>query len=117
MDQNMTRFHRRVTQIERASSARLPRNMHMRPDGLVVYRRPFLRFGIPWRSLILAVLCCFLLKGLMIWHQGTDAYQARLNAMQAETTGHQIAARLLSMDPVSTWIAAQVTAVVGTPPQ
>jgi len=114
MDPNMLRFHRRVNNIERGAAARLPRNMYVRPDGLVGYRRPIWRPGIPWRSLMLAGICVLALKGFMIWHQGPDAYAARLAGLENGTRGAQIAAQVLSMDPVSTWLADGLTLVLGT---
>ena len=114
MDPNMLRFHRRVNKIERGAAARLPRNMYVRPDGLVSYRRPIWRPGIPWRSLMLVAACVLALKGFMIWHQGPDAYAARLAGLEAGTRGGQIAAQVLSMDPVSTWLADGLTLALGT---
>lgn len=116
MDQNLSRFNQRVNRIERSASARLPRNMHIRSDGLVEYRKPLWRPGIPWRSLTLALACFLALKGFMIWHQGETGYAARLAELETGTTGGQIAARVLSMDPASTWIAQQISAVIGAPP-
>lgn len=117
MDSNANRFNQRVTRIERAASGRLPGHVHVRPDGLIVQRRPMWRPGIPWRGIVMAVLCCFLLKGFMIWHQGPQGYVVRLDALSDGSVGHQVAARVLSMDPVSVWVAAQVTLILGAPPQ
>lgn len=116
MDPNMSRFNQRVNRIERSASARHSRNIRIRRDGLIEYRKPIWRPGIPWRSLALAAFCCLALKGFMIWHQGEAAYADRLAGLEADTTGGQIAARLLSMDPASTWIAAQLSNVIGAPP-
>ena len=116
MDPNMSRFYQRVNRIERGAAARLPRNMYIRPDGLVSYRRPIWRPGIPWRSLMLVAACILALKGFMIWHQGPDAYAARLAGLEAGTRGGQIAAQVLSMDPVSTWLANGLTLALGVPP-
>jgi hypothetical protein len=116
MDSNMSRFNQRVNRIERGAAAHIPQNMYLRPDGLVAYRRPIWRPGIPWRSMILAAICILALKGFMIWHQGTDAYAERLAGLQSGTRGAQIAAQVLSMDPVSTWLAESLTLVLGAPP-
>jgi len=116
MDPNLSRFHQRVNRIERGAAARLPRNMHIRADGLVEYRRPLLRAAIPWRGLMLVAACALALKGIMIWHQGTDAYAERLAGLETGTRGARIAARVLSMDPVSTWLADGLTLVLGAPP-
>lgn len=116
MDPNLSRFNQRVNRIERRAAAQIPRNMYIRPDGLVGYRRPIWRPGIPWHSLMLAVICALALKGFMIWHQGTEAYADRLAGLQSGTRGAQIAAQVLSMDPVSTWLADSLTLVLGAPP-
>lgn len=116
MDPNMSRFNQRVNRIERSAAARLPRNMHVRADGLVEYRRPIWRPGIPWRSLMLAGICILALKGFMIWHQGEAAYAARLSTLEAGTRGARIAAWVLSMDPVSTSAADGLTWLLGAPP-
>lgn len=117
MDPNVNRFNQRVTRIERATSGHLPGHVHVRADGLIVQKRAIWRPSIPWHSIMLAVLCCFLLKSAMIWHQGPQEYAARLAILSDGTTGHQIAARVLSMDTVSSWLAAQFTAILGAPPR
>jgi hypothetical protein len=116
MDSNMSRFNQRVNRIERGAVAHIPQNMYMRPDGLVAYRRPIWRPGIPWRSLMLTAICVMALKGFMIWHQGTGAYADRLAGLQSGTRGAQIAAQVLSMDLVSIWLAESLTLILGAPP-
>jgi len=113
MDPNMSRFNQRVNRIERGAVARLPRNMYLRPDGLVAYRRAIWRPGIPWRSLMLVAICVLALKGFMIWHQGTGAYAARLATLEAGTRGARIAAQVFSMDPVSMWLSEAMALVLG----
>jgi hypothetical protein len=113
MDVNYNRFQDRLRRIEGTGSG-----VSVRPDGLVVPRRARrLRLGFPWRSLMLAVTCCFLLKGLMIWHQGEPAYAARLAELAAEEgTGPRVAVWVLSMDPVSLWLGRGLTDLLGRPP-
>jgi len=116
MDPNISRFNQRVNRIERGAAARLPRNMYVRPDGLVGYRRPIWRPGIPWRGLLLVAVCVLALKGFMIWHQGEGAYAARLAELETGTRGAQIAVQVLSMDPVSIWLADSLALFLGAPP-
>ncbi len=118
MDHNQNRFQERVGRINRSSAARLPSNVHIQSDGLIVQRRGRrFRPGIPWRSVVLAVFCCLMLKGFMIWNQGAVSYRDRLAVLDGGSMGQQIAARLLSMDPASVWISEQMTAFLGPPPQ
>jgi hypothetical protein len=115
MDANYNRFQERLRKLDHASAAD-DRGVVVRPDGLVVPRRRRVRLSFPWRSLVLAVICCFLLKGFMIWHQGEARYSARLADLSGQTAGHQAAAWVLSMDPVSSWIGTALTDTLGRPP-
>ena len=115
MDANYNRFQERLRRLDQ-SVARDESGVIVRPDGLVMPRRRRIRLSFPWRSLALAVTCCFLFKGFMIWHQGAADYAARLAELSVQTPGHQAAAWLLSMDPVSSWIGATLTDAIGRPP-
>jgi hypothetical protein len=117
MDANYDRFQNRLRRIEGAHGPGAAAGLTVRSDGLVVPRkRPGLKLGVPWRSLMLAATCCFLLKGFMIWHQGEAGYAACLTDLEAQGGGHATAAWLLSMDPVSVAIAGLMTDVIGRPP-
>ena len=115
MDANYNRFQERLRRLDHSAAAQ-DHAVVVRPDGLVVPRRRRIRLSFPWRSLALALVCCFLFKGFMIWHQGTAGYQARLEELSDQTMGYQTAAWLLSMDPVSAWIGATLTDALGRPP-
>ncbi|MGI3186688.1 hypothetical protein [Nioella aestuarii] len=115
MDANYNRFQERLRRLDHSSLAD-DRGVVVLPDGLVVPRRRQIRLSFPWRSLALAVICCFLLKGFMIWHQGEAQYSARLADLSDQTAGHQAAAWILSMDPVSSWIGMALTDTLGRPP-
>ncbi len=65
---------------------------------------------------MLAVVCCFLLKAGLIWHQGEAAYAARLETLQGQSQGHRVAAWLLQLDPVSVTLARQATIWLGPAP-
>lgn len=114
MDANYNRFQERLRRIEGAAGA----DVTVRPDGLIVRRRRVRsRLRFPWHSMALAVTCCFLLKGAMIWHQGEAAYAARLSEMQGGDRGQQAAAWLLAVDPVSGAIGAALRETLGPPPR
>lgn len=115
MDANYNRFQERLRRLDNGSATD-GRGVVVRPDGLVVPRRRRVRLSFPWRSLALAVICCLLLKGFMIWHQGEAGYAARLADLSARTAGHRAAAWILSMDPVSSLIGATLTDMLGRPP-
>lgn len=115
MDANYNRFQERLRRLDHSASTD-DRGVVVRPDGLVVPRRRRFRLSFPWRSLALAVICCFLFKGFMVWHQGEAGYTARLAELSEETPGHQAAAWILSLDPVSSWIGATLTDTLGRPP-
>jgi len=106
MDANYNRFQERLRRIDGA--APLPAGARR--------RRSRRRIGLPWRSLVLAITCCFLLKGVMIWHQGAADYAARLAVLEDQGGGHRVAAWLLSIDPVSGWIGSTLNATIGPPP-
>lgn len=117
MDANTRRFHERLQRIEGASAPQTSREQRVRPDGLIVtVRRRRGRLRVPWRSLMLALTCCFLLKAGLIWHQGEAAYAVRLAALQDQSQGHRVAAWLLATDPVSVALARQATYWIGPAP-
>lgn len=115
MDVNHDRFQERLRRLDPSAGA-ADRDVIIRPDGLVAPRRRRVRLSFPWRSLTLAVICCFLLKGFMIWHQGEADYSARLAVLSDRTPGHQATAWFLSIDPVSSWIGSTLTDTLGRPP-
>lgn len=115
MDANYDRFQERLRRMN-PSGAGEGHGVVVQPDGLVVPRRRRVRLSFPWRSLILAVICCFLFKGFMIWHQGEADYAARLAELSDQSTGHRAAAWVLSMDPVSVWIGTTLRDAIGRPP-
>lgn len=108
MDANYNRFQERLRHINGAAGSGQPAGARRRQK-----RR---RIGVPWRSLLLAVTCCFLLKGFMIWHQGEADYAARLAVLEDRGGGHLVASRLLAIDPVSAWIGGTMTGLIGPPP-
>jgi hypothetical protein len=115
VDANYNRFQERLRRLDHTSASD-DSGVVVRPDGLIVPRRRRIRLSFPWRSLALAVTCCFLFKGFMIWHQGAAEYSARLAELSDQTAGHQAAAWLLAMDPISAWIGATLTDALGRPP-
>lgn len=115
MDANYNRFQDRLRRIEQPR-AQGGRDVVVRPDGLVVPRRRRVHLSMPWRSVTLAVICCLLLKGVMIWHQGAPGYGARLEELRSNGAGHRVAAWVLAMDPVSVAIGAALTRMIGRPP-
>lgn len=115
MDANHDRFQERLRRIDHSVSPS-DQGVVVRPDGVVVARRRRLRLSVPWRSATLALICCFLLKGFMIWHQGEADYAARLADLSARSSGHRAAAWILALDPVSAWIGDRLTQTLGRPP-
>ena len=115
MDANYNRFQERLRRIDH-SAADMDHSVVMRPDGLVVPRRRRLRLSVPWRSVTLAIICCFLLKGFMIWHQGEADYATRLADLDDRTAGYRAAAWVLGLDPISSWIGSVLTDTLGRPP-
>jgi len=115
MDANYSRFQERLRRIDHSVSS-ADQGVVVRPDGLVVPQRRKLRLSVPWRSVTLALICCFLLKGFMIWHQGEADYAARLADLGTRGAGHQVAAWILALDPVSVWIGDTLTQTLGRPP-
>lgn len=114
MDANHNRFQERLRRIEGGAV----QSRTVRPDGLIVpRRRRSLVVRVPWRSVMLALVCCFLLKGGLIWHQGAVEYADRLAELEGQGGGHAVAAWILSIDPLSAAIANGMTGMIGPPPR
>jgi len=107
-DPNMANFYGRIARIQRAhakghgfeANGTLGRSHHFRP---VRQRRPMLRL------LIFVFICVFGLKGTILYNVGPESYTARLQRLQSGEEFDKLGAWLMQADPVTVWVAAQIT--------
>ncbi|MBF9029145.1 hypothetical protein HKCCE3408_01940 [Rhodobacterales bacterium HKCCE3408] len=80
---------------------------------MVPQTRSRLRFHFPWRALLAGFVTIVLVKGFLIYWLTTDGYVARMEDMLAGSKYQELAAHVLTPDPVSTWTAARMADIAG----
>jgi hypothetical protein len=79
-------------------------------DGLMVSqpRRQQLKF--PWRILAVIAALFFVFKGLLMAGLGEEEFAARAFSLQAGTPVEQVGGWVMQPDPLTVWVANQVSA-------
>lgn len=109
-DANLASFYGRIARIERAhakgygfeANGALGRSHYFRP---VRQRRPLLRV------MIFAFVCVFGMKGAILHNVGFDSYEARIARLESGREFDKLGASLMQADPVTIWVASQITVV------
>lgn len=113
MSDQTTTFQDRVGQIRKTHSRRDPHSYTVRADGLVVPRtRSRLRFYFPWRAIVTGFLIVVLAKASMIAALGQEGYVAQVNTLLEGAVYQEVAASILTPDPVTSWTAERITAAI-----
>ena len=107
-DPNLANFYGRIARIERAhargygfeANGTLGRSHYFRP---VRQRRPLLRV------LIFVLVCAFGMKGVILHNVGPQSYDARVARLAAGQEFDKLGAWLMQADPVTVWVADQIT--------
>ena len=81
-------------------------------DGLVVARVRRRGPSFPWKGVALCFLAFFIFKGFMLAQLGEATYNDRVAKLQAGTVIEQTGAYVMSVDPVTNWVAAQIQSVL-----
>ena len=66
------------------------------------------RFRFPWRAIAMIFAGLLLFKATLFARVGTEGYDERIAALEAGSEADRIGAWVLSADPVTRWIAAQI---------
>ncbi len=103
-------FNSRVVSVDKKSSRRGKNAFVTRIDnnGLLIVKAKPRRMRLPVRGVSLMVLGFFCFKALALSANGPQAYEDRLTLLQNGTTIEAVGARVLSIDPVTQFIADQV---------
>ncbi len=107
LDPNLQDFYSRVARLEKAHA----KGMGFEAPGLIgrsyyVSRR---RRSIPiLRPILVLAIAVTLLKATILYHTGSEAYAARVAEMQANSGFERLGGLLMTPDPASVWLAAQL---------
>ncbi|MEM9319878.1 MAG: hypothetical protein AAGA70_12880 [Pseudomonadota bacterium] len=67
-----------------------------------------MRFYFPWRAILAGFVTVVLVKAFMIFFLGPTGYETRMNNLLSGSTYEELAVKILSADPVSSWAAARM---------
>lgn len=105
-------FQQRVAQAEtykaKAKKKRARIAYDQRPDGLLVPIVVHDPRRIPWKTLMLGIVCLVVLKGFIYAHFGADMVIARVADLENGNISQKVYAYALQPDRVSGWIATQI---------
>lgn len=108
MNQDYPNFRSRVARITDARRDRVRGEFILRDDGLLVPRtRGSMRFGFPFKGLILSFILAVLVKAYLIWFLGAELYQAEVLELLSGTTLERAAGHVLLPDGLSMWVVTQ----------
>ncbi len=85
--------------------------IHREPNGYIVIRGARPAFRIPWTGLFMVLAAVFMLKGAVMARLGTDVYRAEIGRLHPSTVLEQIGMWTMLPDPVSSWVARQITSL------
>ncbi|MEO1238074.1 MAG: hypothetical protein AAFW64_00135 [Pseudomonadota bacterium] len=108
-DANQRNFEVRMNKINRRHK-RLSRGyiMSVNHDGLIIAQPKARQSWVPWRGILFALVGAILVKAVMLAQVGTQEYEARVTALAAGNQLEKIGAYVLTADPATQWIAAQI---------
>ena len=103
-------FNSRVGAVAKKSARRGKNEFVTRIDqnGVLVVKAKRRGFQFPVKGLSLTILGFFCFKALMLGTSGPEAYADRLALLQEGTIIEAVGVRVLSVDPVTQFIADQV---------
>lgn len=110
MNGNQHNFEVRMSKINRRRQ-RLSKGyvMSVNHDGLIIAEPKARSSVIPWRGILFVLVGTLIVKGVMLAQIGPEGYEARIATLQAGNQVEQIGAYVLAADPITQWIAAQVS--------
>jgi hypothetical protein len=111
MNQSHSNFRSRVQRIESARRHRVGKAIVFPSNGLMPPRQRHLRFGFPFKGLVMAFAISVAVKAYLIWVIGLESYNAEVVALLNGTSVQQAAARILMPDQLTMWVADQFEAV------
>lgn len=104
-------FSQRVHRLNK-KHAKLNRGYRatMRKDGLVVMKPQRIRSAVPAKMLLICLAGLFAFKTFLLTSLGASAYQYRVDSLAEGTSVEKAGAWVMQIDPVSEFLAAQITA-------
>ncbi|WP_299043149.1 hypothetical protein [uncultured Tateyamaria sp.] len=107
-------FHNRLTALGRKHAAMANGYVtRMQRDGLVVVKpKRRARRGFPLRGLVALVAGFFVFKALMLASLGDITYNERVAKLQQGAQLEQMGAKLMQIDPASSYIAGVLDPLV-----
>lgn len=108
-DANQNDFEVRMNKINRRHK-RLSRGyvMSVNHDGLIIAQPKARQSWIPWRGILFVLVGTILVKAVMLAQVGTESYDARVTTLSAGNQLEKVGAYVLTADPATRWIAAQI---------
>ena len=103
-------FYSRVGAVSKKSARRGKNEFVTRIDqnGVLIVKAKRRGFHFPVKGAVLMILAFFCFKALMLVSNGPEAYSDRLSTLENGTIIEAMGARVLSVDPVTQFIADQV---------
>jgi len=112
-DANYARFNQRLHDIESRHQRRSSGFVRLveRNGILAPVERVRTRNGLPVRGIVLALLAFLGFKGFLMAHLGAITYVDRVAKLEAGSIVEQMGAWAMRADPVTLWIADQISMV------
>lgn len=112
-DANYARFNQRLHEIESRHGRRASGFVRLiERDGILTpAERKRARRGLPVRGIVLALLAFLGFKGFLMAHLGALTYVDRVAKLEAGTIVEQMGAWAMRADPVTLWIAHQISSI------
>lgn len=112
-DANYARFNQRLHEIESRHSRRSSGFVRLteRNGILAPVERARARKGLPVRGIVLSLLAFLGFKGFLMAYLGAITYVDRVAQLEAGNIVEQMGAWAMRADPVTLWIADQISTI------
>ncbi|WP_336509461.1 hypothetical protein [Ruegeria lacuscaerulensis] len=105
-DQRVHRLNKKHAKLSRGYRAT------MRKDGLVVMKPQRVKSAVPAKVLLMCLCGLFVFKTFLLTSLGPPAYQYRVDSLAQGTSVEKAGAWMMQIDPVSEFLAAQLTTYI-----
>ncbi|MEH6644849.1 hypothetical protein [Sulfitobacter sp.] len=107
-------FGTRLNNVDGKRSKLLRRGYTTRVDknGIIIAKQKAMRLRLPVKGAFLTVLCFLCFKAFMLFANGAETYNYRLETLQSGSIVEQWGAVALAVDPATQFIADQLAYLI-----